>query len=67
MMTHTGRPVPAVHCCAVCGAVAHYGYGRNRHAPLFWTCRDHRAGGERRLSLPAPSPSAAPAAQGVLL
>ncbi len=66
MITNTGRPAPVVHHCAVCGAMAHFGYGRHRHAALFWTCAAHRAGGERRLSLP-PSGGERTAAQGVLL
>lgn len=59
--------IPPVHRCAVCGATAHWGYGRNRHAPLFWTCRAHRGEGEFRLSLPVPTAPVGGAAQGSLL
>lgn len=63
----SARPQPPVHRCAVCGVIAHWGYGRNRHAPLFWTCASHRGEGEYRLSLPVPTVPIGGAAQGSLL
>lgn len=59
--------IPPVHRCALCGQTAHWGYGRNRKAPLFWTCRLHRGDGERRLSLPVPVVTDTGPAQGALL